>query len=115
MVRNKYQDSHATSLKKLESLVEKCNDIQTALKGREGEATPAPSSTTTTTPPSSRARTVATPDYEGESIPVFGSDVDLAQVSMNDFTASTQFCGCISIPHIFSHLLSSFCLSNCND
>lgn len=105
MVQNKYQDSHGASLKAMAEFVQKDEDIKTALKGVESEANPAPSSTTTPTAPSTpRARTVAAPDYGGDSVPVFGSNVDLAQVSMDDFTASTQFCGCT---FIFSHLIFS--------
>lgn len=105
MVQNKYQDSHGASLKAMAEFVQKDEDIKTALKGVESEANPAPSSTTTPTAPSTpRVRTVATPDYGGDSVPVFGSNVDLAQVSMDDFTASTQFCGCT---FIFSHLIFS--------
>ncbi len=93
---NKFKDSHPNALKVLEESISSHTDIHDALKGVAGErTTPAETSTTTeassTTP--TRSRTVAQPDFDGDTVPVFGSNLTFHTLTTDDFTASKTFFG----------------------
>ncbi len=92
VVTNKYQNTHGSHLKKLTEILTDEADILSALRGMEGETT---SVETATTPSPAPVRTVATPDFAGEQVPTFGSNVELQPSTMDDFSASVQFHGCI--------------------
>lgn len=92
---NKFKDSHPNGLKVLEESISTHTDVHDALKGVEGERTTPPATSTTaevgSTP--NRSRTVAQPDFDGDTVPVFGSNLTFHTLTTDDFSASKTFFG----------------------
>ena len=86
-MKNKYQVSHPAQLKTLEEKLAQQKDIATALKGSEGpgSSTTGSSSNAGSGGPS---RTLATPDFEGETVPTYDTRIDLEAKPLEDFNES---------------------------
>lgn len=93
---NKFKESHPNALKVMGESISSHTDIHDALKGVEGERTAPPETSTTTevsTTAPNRSRTVAQPDFDGDTVPVFGSNLTFNTLTADDFTASKKFFG----------------------
>lgn len=89
-MKNKYNSSHATSVKKMEDAIAAEKDLATALQTQSADAgtvVPAGSSGPAT-PASGPTRTLATPEFEGAAVPNFDRTVDFEEKHMADFTSS---------------------------
>ena len=90
-MKNKYQASHSAQLKTLEETIAGQKEITSALKGSEGE----PRSSTSGVPfnaanagSNGPSRTLATPDFDGETVPTYDTRIDLEAKSLDEFNES---------------------------
>ena len=91
-MKNKYQASHPSQLKALEETISSYKDVTLALQGSGSEAE---SSTAATSGGADGAsgitRTLARPDFEGESVPSYDTKVELEAKPMDEFNETRTF------------------------
>ena len=93
LVKNKYATSHSAALKTLEEEIAAKKDITVALKGsnEDAQSTAATTSASALVDTPSTTRTVATPDFEGETVPVYNTRIELESKTLDEFNESRTF------------------------
>ena len=83
MISQKYQATHGDALKKMTEKLDSAMEIQKALTAT---ITPSGGQSSTTT----RTRTLATPDWDGETVINLRQRLNLTGISIPDFEAANQ-------------------------
>ena len=94
MVRNKYAATHSGALKKVEDALTAETSIITALKTTAGECTTAGPDNTGRGQDAEKSRTLAHPDWNGETPPNFDRAETLPETPLDKFEAETQWLVC---------------------
>ena len=93
LVKNKYMTSHGAVLKTLDEEIAANKDISAALKGsnEDAQSMNATTSASALVDTPTTTRTVASPDFEGETVPVYDTRIVLESKTLDEFNESRTF------------------------
>ena len=92
LVKNKYMSSYSAQIKELEDRIASNKALHVALKGALEEVGPDPGpATSSDAPPSGPTRCLATPDFEGETLPNLERVVPFAEKPVGELRANFRF------------------------
>ena len=92
LVKNKYASSHPTGLKKIQDMINSEKDLSSALETQAAESGVVVPAASTSSGPAvvtpTPSRTLASPDYDGSSLPSFDRTVEFTEKALADFNSS---------------------------